>query len=676
MGETLRAKGIAGWRALVAVVLLAGLVWVAVTPVWMVGAQVGYDPVPPTQAVSPAECGPGSRPETGLQGQVPMADRDSGRSAEGYQCNLELVGTYQRGEGASWQVDWYSDCAYYSTLDSPTRSTKPGAVVLDVSDPSAPVETAVLDTPAVNDPHESLKVNERRGLLGAVDLDDPFFDVYDVADDCTKPELLASVELPGTGGHEGEWTPDGLTYYGAPSSGGGNVYAIDVSDPTNPSLLHTLPRPAHGLNFSDDGTRAYLSSLATRQEPNGLVILDVSDIQERKPDPQTPVIGEVYWPDGALAQHPIPVTIKGTPYLIFVDEAARGAVRVIDISDETRPVVVAKLKLEVHLPQNEAATQQEWASSGPIFVYDAHYCSVDRFVEPTALACGYFESGIRVFDIHDPLAPVEIAYFNPPAITDRPLPASSHGGGPADHCAAQVRLLPSAGQLWTMCQDNEFMTLEFTNGVWPTSWPARSTAAACGEQPEPAGYRDVEAESTHAAAIDCVRAFGIASGKTPSRFAPGAAVTRGEAASFVARLVAAAGVELAAGRDRFSDDAGSVHEDAINRLAGAGVVSGRTATGFEPDASVSRGEMATILAKGYELAAGKPLVSDDDFFADDAGSTHEDAINRLTGAAIVSGTSTTAYTPGRDLTRAETASLLARTLAQLADDGKVEPLAS
>ena len=31
-----------------------------------------------------AECGPGSRPETALQGEVTIADRESGRSAQGY----------------------------------------------------------------------------------------------------------------------------------------------------------------------------------------------------------------------------------------------------------------------------------------------------------------------------------------------------------------------------------------------------------------------------------------------------------------------------------------------------------------------------------------------------------------------------------------------------------------
>ena len=657
-------------RHLLTAALAAALLVATLSPSAPVDAQA-FDPVPPTAAVPEAECGPGSRPETALQGQVPASDRSSGRSTEGYECNLELVGTHQQGEGASWQFAWYDDCAYYGTLDSPSRATPNGAVVMDVSDPANPVQTAVLDTPAMNDPHESLKANQRRGLLAAVDLDDPNFDVYDVSRDCTKPELMASVDIGGNG-HEGEWAPDGLTYYGAPSNGQGNVYAIDVADPREPKLLHTFDRPAHGLSISADGTRAYVTTLTTRQNLNGLVILDVTDIQQRKPDPQTPVISELYWGDGALAQHTIPVTIKGRSYLVQVDEAARGAARIIDITDETAPQVVSKLKLEVHLPANEHATQQEWAASG-IFVYDGHYCSVDRYVEPTALACGYFESGIRVFDIRDPAAPTEIAYYNPPAISDRALPASSHGGGTADRCSAQVRLLPSAGQLWTHCQDNEFMTLEFANGAWPVEWPARDLASACTDDAPAAGYRDVDTESAHAGAIDCATAWKVATGKTGSRYDPAGQVTRGQMASFIVRMMEAAGHGLPAGKDLFHDDDGTAHEPAINKLAGAGIVSGTTATKFDPQSPVSRGQMASILTAGYELAAGKPLVTDDDFFTDDAGTVHEDAINRLTGAAIVSGTSVHSFAAGRDVHRDQMASFLARTLAQLVDDGKATP---
>ncbi len=64
--------------------------------------------------VGRADCGPGSRPESGLQGSIPIPERASGRSSEGYTCNMTQVGRYA-GEGTEWQLTWYEDCAYYDT---------------------------------------------------------------------------------------------------------------------------------------------------------------------------------------------------------------------------------------------------------------------------------------------------------------------------------------------------------------------------------------------------------------------------------------------------------------------------------------------------------------------------------------------------------------------------------
>lgn len=447
---------------------------------------------PAVEAVPRAVCGPGSQPEMELQGQVTQEDRVSGRSREGYWCNLEKVGQWRQGEGASWQFAWFEDCGYYGTLRRDTRQTRPGAVVVKVSDPAHPVQTAVLDTESMMDPHESLKVNQKRALLGAVDLysgagagnqGTGYFDVYDVSGDCSHPKLVTSTHLAGTQGHEGDWTPDGLTYWASSIS---DYYAIDTEDPANPKvLLHWTPYAAnsgvdgggacpggppsclatHGMSTTDDGNRGYFTSLS----PAGLVIGDITDVQARKPGATVKEISRINWSDGVFSQHTIPVTIKGKPYVISVDEGAHGAARIIDISNELVPLIVSKLKLEVHLPENCEATSPEGActANGPVqWVYDGHYCSVDRRQEATTLACGYFESGIRVFDIRDPTAPKEIAYYNPGAITGD-LPGSSHSGETADHCTAQVRLIPERGELWTQCQRNEFLVLKFTNGVWP-----------------------------------------------------------------------------------------------------------------------------------------------------------------------------------------------------------------
>ena len=95
-----------------------------------------------------AECGPGDLIETGLQGQVPMADRLSGRSKQGYNCNLTMIGNFQSSAFAN--MDSYRNCVYYTDNSggngSSTGQGGPadgGGVVLDVSDPTKPVKTAL-----------------------------------------------------------------------------------------------------------------------------------------------------------------------------------------------------------------------------------------------------------------------------------------------------------------------------------------------------------------------------------------------------------------------------------------------------------------------------------------------------------------------------------------------------
>ena len=140
---------------------------------------------------------------------------------------------------------------------------------------------------------------------------------------------------------------------------------------------------------------------------------------------------------------------------------------------------MSKLKLQIHMPEHAEVRAVDTEGTGS-FGYDAHYCDVDRQRNPTALACGYFQSGVRVFDVRDPSKPREIAYYNPPAQVGKAaeLPGSEHaqggiGGGPAsnvsltaDWCSSPPRFV-GRNQLWVTCQDNGFMTLKFTNGAYP-----------------------------------------------------------------------------------------------------------------------------------------------------------------------------------------------------------------
>jgi hypothetical protein len=347
--------------------------------------------------VASAKCGKGSLPETGLQGQVPLADRQSGRSTKGYRCNLELVGRYQ-GEGTSWVSQSYGNCAYLPTR-YPSTATSPGVQVIDVSDPANPQLVDTLTSPAMLGPWESLKVNPGRGLLAAVYAPGPvgngaaFFDVYDIKTDCRHPRLLNSVSTTDLSvpanvlGHEGNWAPDGKTYWSAGLSAGA-VTAIDVSNAATPEIAFTGSTSTinHGLSLSDDGNRLYIAQVglpgAGLLQRNGVQIIDVSEVQARKPLPRIREVGQVTWADGGLGQHAIRVTYAGHPYLIFVDEGGAGAARIIDISDEGVPRVVSKLKLQIHMAEHADARAEDTGGSRS-FEYEAHYCDVDR--RPTRL---------------------------------------------------------------------------------------------------------------------------------------------------------------------------------------------------------------------------------------------------------------------------------------------------
>ena len=71
----------------------------------------------------------------------------------------------------------------------------------------------------------------------------------------------------------------------------------------------------HGLSISNDGNRAYLAA----GNDNGVLILDVSEIQARMPNPQVREVGRVSWPNQTIPQNAIPITIRDHPYVVEID---------------------------------------------------------------------------------------------------------------------------------------------------------------------------------------------------------------------------------------------------------------------------------------------------------------------------------------------------------------------
>jgi LVIVD repeat len=437
-------------------------------------ARNGVDPGPTPRA----ECGPGSNPETGMQGRVSAEDVASGRAAQGYTCNAELVSHF--GESGGYKVERYVDatgreCAYFdSTLLFPTNAAAPGqlptgTIVLDMSNPAAPVRTTTLLTPAMQTPHESMVFNQKRGLLAAV-MGNPtaypgIVDVYDATGDCRNPALRSTSPV-GILGHESGFSPDGRTFYAA-SIGTGHLIAVDVSNPSLPRTLWIGNYNSHGLSISNDGNRAYLAARS------GLIILDVSEINKRVPNPQARVVSRLAWENITIPQNAIPVTIDGHPYLVEIDEFSSdpsgiptahgdvvGAARIIDIADETKPKVVSNIRLDVHQPEHRAAIAGDPGATNPVGGYAGHYCNVPQREEPGIVACSFILSGLRVFDIRDPSQPREIAYYNTPKEPTIP------GDQPTSYAMSSPSFVPERGEIWYADGNSGFYAVRVTNGVW------------------------------------------------------------------------------------------------------------------------------------------------------------------------------------------------------------------
>lgn len=122
----------------------------------------------------------------------------------------------------------------------------------------------------------------------------------------------------------------------------------------------------------------------------------------------------------------------------------------------------------------------------------------------------------------------------------------------------------------------------------------------------------------------------------------------------------------------FTDVPGSVHQRDIDRLALAGIVGGFRDGRFGPGERVTRGQAATIVTRAVELALGRELTDPAiDAFRDDTDTTHEFAIGRVAEAGLVGGVAVGRYAPDRQVTRGALATILARGLALVVDDREV-----
>lgn len=427
-------------------------------------------------------------PETALQGQVPLRQQLSGRSADGYCNGMRLVGQNTiEDRGANFQMAWYGDYAYVGNIGqarsdgSRPRIERPddgdlwGVAVIDASDPTDPQLRGVLQSPACWNPWEAIEVNERRDLL-LVSGTTQYLDVFDISDP-GKPELQASLDLPIVS-HGLRPSPDGRTAYVSDDG----LVAIDLTDPAHPEVIDTWQEfSIHNIDVSEDGTRVYCASRG-----EGLVIVDVSDFQYRRFNPEFRVVSQLRYVDHSHTVRK--VQIGGREYLLMQDEMDRdhspapreafwagcpwGHARIVDITNEEVPRQISEFKLDVNDPEKCEQTQKDVSTSPgllpSLMFYSSHFCGYDDRNNASTAFFSWYASGLRVADIQDPANPTEIAYYNPPPNPNTkyqhysPWSANDHL---LDATTSYVRYRPETGNVWFTSVANGFQIVELTEDI-------------------------------------------------------------------------------------------------------------------------------------------------------------------------------------------------------------------
>ncbi|UOK61257.1 S-layer homology domain-containing protein [Paenibacillus sp. OVF10] len=128
-------------------------------------------------------------------------------------------------------------------------------------------------------------------------------------------------------------------------------------------------------------------------------------------------------------------------------------------------------------------------------------------------------------------------------------------------------------------------------------------------------FTDVPANHWASTVIKELAAKGYVEGTHVDQFEPGRAVTRAE---FTTMLVHSLGLTVA-GEVHFTDVATDAwYAEPISIAIQAGIVNGRSAARFQPDAQITREEITVMLMKAYERNVGKvpPVGSTDILFTD------------------------------------------------------------
>ncbi|MEX2504265.1 MAG: S-layer homology domain-containing protein [Egicoccus sp.] len=161
-------------------------------------------------------------------------------------------------------------------------------------------------------------------------------------------------------------------------------------------------------------------------------------------------------------------------------------------------------------------------------------------------------------------------------------------------------------------------------------------------------FVDVWAGHAHREGIETLADRGVVNGCTSSRYCPDTSVTRAQLASILARSL-----DLPEARHPFRD-AGTAHSASIGALYEAGITAGCGGRNFCPDEPVSRAQLSSMLQRALDLPESSPS------FRDVQRNRHRLAIGAVADAGITNGYKDDTFRPDDAVNRGQVATFMTR----------------
>lgn len=337
----------------------------------------------------------------------------------------------------------------------------PGWSVMNVTDPTNPETLRFIPGPEntvtiqvqVADGKMITSLENPRANWGAVDgpqndPDAPFTEgayIWDIESDPTDPERLAHYKTGGQGTHRNFYNGGDYAYLcSKPSDYHGQMLTIiDISTPTDPTEVSKWWWPGQGPDDDEEptethyhhgpayvqGDRAYLSygrvgmvvlDVADPTDPSYLYHIDFGDfgsflgIHSAIPVPDTDLVAV----NNEAIQEGHPLEPDGEPYngIYLVNVADEGESR---FAGDFEPTNHQGARIATVLPVPEPGDTSQYDNyhdkPGRFGPHNQHHYRGEsaRLKTNEHLVTTYFNAGLRIFDISDPLQSKEVGHFVP-----------------------------------------------------------------------------------------------------------------------------------------------------------------------------------------------------------------------------------------------------------------------